>query len=120
MGILQESRTRVRGTGIRRVRVRVSKKHPTGHPCPSLALFDVTRRAKTLLATSLYLQTLCNELVQQWHNLRNTYPALIISPCLHSSYVVLRCRDVAMQTVVVGSGEVVRVNVWLLRSAMVM
>ena len=35
------------------------------------ATFDVTRRAKTLLATSLYLQTLCNDLVQQlgWHNI---------------------------------------------------
>jgi len=38
MGILWESRTRLRGTGIRRVQVRVSQKHPTGHPCPSLGV----------------------------------------------------------------------------------
>ena len=37
MGILRESRTHVRGTGIRRVQVRVSQKLPTGHPCPSLS-----------------------------------------------------------------------------------
>ena len=36
-GKVREPRTRGRGTGIRRVRVRGSQKHPTGHPCPSLA-----------------------------------------------------------------------------------
>ena len=36
MGNVQESRTRGHGMGIRRVRVRGSQKHPTGHLCPSL------------------------------------------------------------------------------------
>jgi len=35
-GFSRESRTRGRGTGILRVRVRVSPKLPAGHPCPSL------------------------------------------------------------------------------------
>ena len=41
-GNLQESRTRGCGMGIRRVRVRGSRKCPAGHPCPSLLASNPT------------------------------------------------------------------------------